>query len=300
MKFSNITGYTIGSDELIGCLGIPKARSFSLETLLDSGKSKEFFNELTEKTLKIVAHYGTEPPQSNFVSVTTFFNPVAPFNKIKGAILGVDILKPSKGYSRLTEIENELKDEVNRDVKIYDINPIISIVDEYLRNFPLYPGYRFFEANSEYSSLQIHGHEKYHIKKAIESGSGIRCYATLSIGVSNKDCRLIMEDSGYLEYEKEIDELMKSSAKSILAVEKLERYLNADITYDEIFLLSTFSDEIKMDDNCIFRKGNGFIPVWSQCQFIYANPPKGICPAGFDIHELEEISFEKWKKAIKS
>ena len=199
MKFSNIARYTTGADDLVGCLGIPNARSFNVETLLENVQDKKLFSELTEKALKIVAHYGTEPPQSNFVSVTTFFNPLAPFNKIDGAILGIDILKPEKGYPRLTEIEKELKDEINRDIKIYNVNSTIKIIDEYLYHFSLYPGCRFFEANSEYSSLQIHGDEKSHIKKLIASGSSIKCYATLSIGISDKnDCRLIMEDSRYL------------------------------------------------------------------------------------------------------
>ena len=298
MKFSNISRYTTGADDLVGCLGIPNARSFNVETLLESVQDAKLFSGLTEKALKIVAHYGTEPPQSNFVAVTTFFNPFTPFNKINGAILGIDILKPKNGYSEFTAIENDLRKEINRDIKIYDLNPITTIIDKYMDHFPLFPGYRFFEANSEYSSLQINGHEKYHVKKLIESGSRIKCYAILSIGISNKNnCRLIMEDSGYWENGKE-EELIKSSVKSILAVEKVERQHGLNITYDEIYLLTTFSDALKVDKNCIFSNGNGFLPVWSQCQFIYANPPKEICPPGLSIHKLKEISFEKWKECI--
>ena len=300
MKFSNISGYTTGADDLVGCLGIPNAKSFNVETLLENNQHKELFTKLTEKSLKIVAHYGTEPPQSNFVSVTTFFNPFSPFNNINGAILGIDILRPNKGYPRLIKLENKVHDEINRNVKIYDLNPLMEIVDEYLNHFPLFPGYRFFEANSEFSSLQIHGHEKYHIRKLIKYGDGIRCYATLSIGVSNKhDCRLIMEDSGYLNYKKEKEELMESSVKSILAIEKVEHFLKKNIIYDEIFLLTTFSDELKIDENCFFSRGNGFIPVWSQCQFIYAKPPKEICSTGLSIDKLKKISFEDWKNLFK-
>jgi hypothetical protein len=299
MKFSQISGYTTGADDLVGCLGIPNARSFNVENLLEIVQDKKLFNELTEKALKIVAHYGTEPPQSNFVSVTTFFNPLTPFNKINGAILGIDILKPERGYKRLTEIENKLENEINRNIEVYDLNSIIDIIDTYLNHFPLYPGCRFFEANSEYSSLQICADEKYHIKKLIESGSRIKCYATLSIGISNKnDCRLIMEDSGYLKKGEERG-LKRSCVKSILAIEKVEHYLNVDITYDKVFLLTTFSDELKVDENCTFSTGNGFIPVWSQSQFIYANPPKEICPAELNIPKLKEISFEEWKKSIR-
>lgn len=296
MKYSNIPRYTIGADNLVGCLGIPNARSFNVEILLENGKNNNLLSKLTEKTLKIVAHYGTEPPQSNFVSVTTFFNPFTPFKKIKGAILGIDILKPEKGYPRHIKIENELKNEINKTIKIFDFNPVIKVIDEYLYHFPLFPGCRFFEANSEYSSLQIHNDEKYKIIKSIEAGNRFKCYATLSIGISNKhDCRLIMEDSGYLKNGEE-EELIKSSAKSILAIEKVEHYLKVDITYDEIFLLTTFSDELKVDNNSIFSKGNGFIPVWSQCQFIYANPPKEIYPIG--ISNLKDFSLEEWKKSI--
>ena len=285
---------------MVGCLGIPNAKSFNMQTLLDSVQDKTFFGKLTEKSLKIVAHYGTEPPQSNFVSVTTFFNPFSPFDNINGAILGIDILRPNKGYPRLIKLENKVHDEINRNVKIYDLNPLMEIVDEYLNHFPLFPGYRFFEANSEFSSLQIHGHEKYHIRKLIKYGDGIRCYATLSIGVSNKhDCRLIMEDSVYLDYKKEKEELMESSVKSILAIEKVEHFLKKNIIYDEIFLLTTFSDELKIDENCFFSRGNGFIPVWSQCQFIYAKPPKEICSTGLSIDKLKKISFEDWKNLIK-
>jgi len=294
MRFSNIAGHTTGADDLIGCLGIPNARSFNVETLLENEQDNELFSKLTKRSLKIVAHYGTEPLQSNFVSVTTFFNPFSPFNKVNGAILGVDILRPEKGYPRYTEIENELKEDLNRSIKIYNINSIIIIIDEYLYNFPFFPGSRFFEANSEYSSLQIQGEERNQIIKLIESGSCFKCYATLSIGVSSEhNCRLIMEDSGLLEIGKE-KELTISSVKSILATEKVERYHGLDITYDEIFLLTTFSDELKKDDNCIFSRGNGFIPVWSQCQFIYANPPREICPAGVSIYELNDISFEPY------
>lgn len=299
MKFSNIPRYTTGADDLVGCLGIPNARSFNVNALLETVQDKKLFRELTEKALKIVAHYGTEPPQSNFVSVTTFFNPSAPFNKINGVILGIDILKPERGYKRLTEIENELENEINRNIEAYDLNPIIDIIDAYLNHFPLYPGCRFFEANTEYSTFQIHGDEKDQIKKSIESGSHIKCYATLSIGISNKNnCRLIMEDSGYLKKGEERD-LTRLCVKSILAIEKVEHYLNVDITYDKVFLLTTFSDELRVDKNRTFSKGNDFIPVWSQSQFIYANPPKEICPARLSIHDLKEISFEEWKKSIK-
>ncbi len=44
-------------------------------------------------------------------------------DKVDGAILGIDILKPEKEYPRLTEIENELEDKLNRSIKIYNINP---------------------------------------------------------------------------------------------------------------------------------------------------------------------------------
>jgi hypothetical protein len=179
------------------------------------------------------------------------------------------------------------------------VNPIIDIIDAYLNHFPLYPGCRFFEANTEYSTFQIHGDEKDQIKKSIESRSHIKCYATLSIGISNKNnCRLIMEDSGYLKKGEERD-LTRLCVKSILAIEKVEHYLNVAITYDKVFLLTTFSDELRVDKNRTFSKGNDFIPVWSQSQFIYANPPKEICPARLSIHDLKEISFEEWKKSIK-
>lgn len=297
MRFSNIPGHTTGADDLIGCLGIPNARSFNVETLLENEQDKGLFSRLTERSLKIVAHYGTEPLQSNFVGVTTFFNPFSPLDKVNGAILGIDILRPEKGYPCFTEIENELKDELNRSIKIFNINPIRTIIDEYLHHFPLFPGSRFFEANSEFSSLHIQGDERHQIIKKIESGSCFECYATLAIGVSSEhNCRLIMEDSGLLEIGTE-KELTISSVKSILAAEKVERYQGLEIMYDEIFLLTTFSDELKTDENCIFSRGNGFIPVWSQCQFIYANPPREICPAGISIYKLKDLSFEKWKKS---
>lgn len=298
MIFSKISRYTTGADNLVGCLGIPKANSFNIENILENFQDNNLLNILTEKTLKIVAHYGTEPPQSNFVNVSTFFNPFNPFHKCDGAILGIDIFKPKNDYPRIIEIENELKDEINREIKIFNLNPILPISEKYLDNFPLYPGCRFFEANSEFSSLHITGIEKDHIEKLIESGHHFRCYATLTLGISNEnDCRLIMEDSGYIENGKE-KEIIRSSIKSILAIEKVERHQKVNIIYNIIFLLTTFSDEIKLDKYCIFSKGNGFIPVWSQCQFIYANPPKEIIPSGIDINKLEEISFEEWEKSI--
>ncbi len=62
MKFSNIPKYTTGADDLVGCLGIPNARSFNVETLLENEQDIELSGNLTERALKIVAHYGTEPP----------------------------------------------------------------------------------------------------------------------------------------------------------------------------------------------------------------------------------------------
>jgi hypothetical protein len=41
MKFSQISGYTTGADDLVGCLGIPNARSFKVEALLEN-KTKNY------------------------------------------------------------------------------------------------------------------------------------------------------------------------------------------------------------------------------------------------------------------
>jgi hypothetical protein len=113
-------------------------------------------------------------------------------------------------------------------------------------------------------------------KELIGPGPHFKCYSTSSIGVSNKhNCRLIMEDSGYLENRKE-KELIRSNVKSILAVEKVKRCHRLNIGYDKIFVLTTFSDELKVDDNCIF------------------------CSDEPGIHELKDISFEEWERSINN
>lgn len=312
MRFSNIKGYTAGAEDLLGCFGIPSARSFSLDKLLTHSQEKDLFNNLTPRSLQIVAHYGTEPPQSNFVTVTTFFNPKHP-KESRGGVLGIDILRPEKGYPKLIEIEQELNKIENKNINIYDLNPIKSIISEYLSRFPLYPGSKFFETNSEYSSLKIQGSEKNRILELINCGINIKCYATLTIAKSKiGDCRLLMSDSGCLESKKEID-LLKSCVKSILAVEKVEKFYGVNIEYDDIYVLTTYSEELKLDEDCnyitnkLFNDDRSivsvseptFVPVWSQSQFIYANPPEDICPNGLTIENLRDFYFEDWRKIIK-
>lgn len=297
MKFSWAPRYTTGSEVLTGCLGIVRAESIRLDRLENKGNYKDYdvFPCLTETTLKLTAHYHTEPPQINFVSVTSFFNPIHPLDDLtRGGILGLDLLKPERDYalhSLIPEIEFK-----GRKIPIYDLSPVLAVTSAYLNRFPLYPGCKVFEANAEISTLTVIKEVRKYLRKEIRKGQTIRLYSILAIGIPEGEaCRLLMEDKDFfIDNEKNRKEVFKRAAQSILVCEEVEQDRGIHVKYQYIYLLPTFSDILKEDKKGQFIERGNLIPTWSQVQFIYGDPPKEIVPPGRSFEDLRKIPFEKW------
>lgn len=278
MEFSPEPGYTFGTQDVCGCMGIINSSHFTLDNLKDELE----ISLLRENLLKIAAHYGTEPPQINFSTLTSFFNPFIQ-EKLTGAILGIDILRPE--YSLLSTIQYN-----NREIPVYDLSPILKVTETYLGKFPLYPGCHVFEATAEYSSF-LYADEKGNHKH-------VQIYSGIAVGIPERGCRLLMEDGGYIAEDTERDDIVQSLAKSILVCEKIENITYQTIEYEEIYVHLDVSDCLKKDEENIFCYGKGFIPTWTQTQFMYALPPKELVPHGKNFNDLRDLKFERWLEQI--
>lgn len=272
MEFSPEPGYTFGARDVCGCMGIINSRHFTLDAIQDELE----ISSLRENILRIAAHYGTEPPQINFSTLTSFFNPFVQ-GELTGGILGIDILRPE--FSLLTTIQYH-----KREIPVYDLSPVLKVTEAYLEKFPVYPGCHVFEASTEYSSFLY----------ADEKGNGtVRIYSGIAVGIPEKGCRLLMEDSGYIGREDEKAEVVQSLVQSILVCEKIEN-ITCPIEYKEIYVVVDVSDPLKKDEERVFRYGKGFVPTWTQTQFMYVVPPKEVVPDGKDFDDLRGITFEEW------
>jgi len=60
------------------------------------------------------------------------------------------------------------------------------------------------------------------------------------------------------------------------------------------------SDPLKKDEKRIFRYGKGFVPTWTQTQFMYVLPPGEIVPEGKNFDDLRDITFEEWLKQLSN
>ena len=293
MRFSWAPRHTTGSDVLTGCLGIVWAESYTLNRLMAEWDEKHHpvLTSLTKTTLSITAHYHTEPPQVNFVSVTSFFNPIHPSDDlVRGGILGLDLLKPEEGYARHALVPDvEFKERV---VPVYDLSPILTVTRTYLDRFPFYPGCRVFEANTEISTFTCE--EK--AREQVRQGKAVRLYAVLAIGIPKGNaCRLLMEDKGYLlDEEEEQRKVLVRAARSILACEAVEQERGVPVEYQHIYLLTTFSEPLAVDQEDRFGERQGFVPAWSQVQFMYANPPQEMVPPERAFEDLKAMPFEEW------
>lgn len=299
MKFSWVPGFTTGSDVLAGCLGIARAESYSLDRLIAEWDRKDhpILTGLSKTSLRITAHYHTEPPQVNFVSVTSFFNPINPSDELpQGGILGLDVLRPTEAYDC-----HPLVPEVRfrgRVVPVHDLSPVLSITRSYLERFPFYPGCQVFEANQEISTFDCDMAEWILARQ----GKAVRLYAVLAIGVpEGSACRLLMEDRGHFvddEQQEGRKQVLGRAAQSILACQEVEQARGVQVEYQHVYLLSTFSDPLIDDGQMRFQlnrdRGWGFVPAWSQVQFIYASPPRELIPPGRSIDDLREMPFQNW------
>lgn len=274
MEFSPVSGYTYGTRDVCGCMGIINSRHFSLDSIQEDELE---ISELRENLLRIAAHYGTEPPQINFSTLTSFFNPFVQ-EKLTGAILGIDILRPE--FPLVKPIQY-----YKREIPVYDLSSVLKVTETYLEKFPVYPGCHVFEASTEYSSFLYVDEKCNH--------DHVRIYSGIAVGIPERGCRLLMEDSGYISGEDEKTDVIQSLAQSILVCEKTEN-IACPVEYKEIYVLMDVSDPLKKDEENIFRYGKGFVPTWTQTQFMYVLPPKEIVPEGKNFDDLRDITFEEW------
>lgn len=277
MKFSPVPGYTFGALDVCGCMGMINAHHFVLD---DIPEELEVMT-LRENLLKIAAHYGTEPPQVNFSTLTSFFNPFIQ-EELRGGILGIDILKPT--FSLVETIQYS-----GREIPVYDLSPVLKVTGKYLERFPLYLGCHVFEASTEYSSF-LYADEKC-------GDEQVRIYSGIAVGVPERGCRLLMEDSGYIIEDAEKADVIRSLAQSILVCEKIENN-TSQIEYKDIYVLVDVSDPLIKDEDNIFCYGKGVIPSWTQTQFMYVIPPEEFVPDDMDFDDLRNIRFEEWLEHV--
>jgi hypothetical protein len=279
MEFSPVPGYTYGTRDICGCMGIINSRHFSLE---DMQENELDISILRENLLKIAAHYGTEPPQVNFTTLTSFFNPF--INKeMEGAVLGFDILKPE--FPLLSTISY-----CDREIPVYDLSPILDVTRLYLEKFPFYPGCHVFEATTEYSSFMYADNKG--------DSDHIQIYSGIAVGIPERGCRLLMEDRGYITRKDEKDKIVQSLAHSILLCERIENITCKAVKYKEIYVHVDVSEPLQKDEQYTFQFGKGFIPTWTQTQFMYALPPREFVPAGRNFDDLRDTTFEEWLRQI--
>lgn len=278
MEFSPEPGYTFGTRDLCGCMGIINSRHFTLDTIQENELE---ISTLRQNLLKIAAHYGTEPPQVNFSTLTSFFNPIIG-EELTGAILGFDILRPE--FPLVSTISYN-----NRKIPVYELSPILKVTETYLEKFPFYPGCHVFEATTEYSSF-LYADEK--------GEDSVRIYSGIAVGIPERGCRLLMEDRGYITRDNEKAEVVQSLAQSILMCEKIENITCKTIEYKEIYVHVDVSDPLKKDEQNIFPHGKGFIPTWTQTQFMYALPPQKFIPVGKNFDDLRDLTFKEWLKQV--
>jgi hypothetical protein len=122
-------------------------------------------------------------------------------------------------------------------------------------------------------------------------GDGHVIYSGIAVGIPERGCRLLMEDSGYMVQDERAD-IVRSLAHSILVCEKIENVTNQ--IYKEIYVLVDVSDPLTKDEDNIFCYGKGIIPSWTQTQFMYVIPPEEFVPDGMNFDDLRSLSFEEW------